>query len=86
MGLRLMTARGAPSDDRDDGVDFLNDCAFLSARISVRRPAAGAGISASDLVCGDFRRGARPSSTLSPTFLSHMVMVPSKIDLAHLEA
>ncbi len=48
-------------------------------RISVRVPAAGAGISASTLSVEISNRGSS-RSTVSPTFLSHLVMVPSARD------
>src|SRR5262249_30762474 len=47
--------------------------------ISLRTPAAGAGISASTLSVEISKRGSS-RCTLSPGCLSHLVMVPSKID------
>src|SRR5262249_964810 len=46
--------------------------------ISLRTPAAGEGISASTLSVEISKRGSS-RSTLSPGFLSHLVMVPSKM-------
>ena len=65
------------ADDRDDGVD-LDGCAFRNL-ISLSTPATGAGISASTLSVEISNRGSS-FSTVSPAFLSHLVMVPSKID------
>ena len=50
-----------------------------SALISVNTPAAGDGISASTLSV-EISKSGSSRSTLSPTCLSHLVMVPSKID------
>ena len=50
-----------------------------SALISVRTPAAGDGISASTLSV-EISKSGSSRSTLSPTCLSHLVMVPSKMD------
>ena len=47
--------------------------------ISVSTPATGEGISASTLSV-EISNSGSSFSTLSPTFLSHLVMVPSKID------
>lgn len=47
--------------------------------ISVRTPAAGEGISASTLSVEISKRGSS-RATVSPTFFSHLVMVPSKMD------
>ena len=49
------------------------------ALISVRTPAAGEGISASTLSV-EISKSGSSRSTLSPTCLSHLVMVPSKMD------
>ena len=47
--------------------------------ISVSVPAAGEGISASTLSV-EISKSGSSRSTLSPTFLSHLVMVPSVMD------
>ena len=43
-------------------------------------PAAGEGISASTLSVEISKSGSSLGERLSPTFLSHLVMVPSKMD------
>ena len=50
-----------------------------ATRISFRTPAAGEGISASTLSV-EISNSGSSRSTLSPTFLSHFVTVPSAID------
>ena len=50
-----------------------------AALISLRTPEAGDGISASTLSV-EISKSGSSRSTLSPGFLSHLVMVPSKID------
>jgi hypothetical protein len=51
----------------------------VSTRISFKTPAAGAGISASTLSV-EISNSGSSRSILSPTFLSHLVMVPSAMD------
>ena len=73
----LRLRRGRTADDRDDCVD-LDGCAF-GILISVRMPATGEGISASTLSV-EISKSGSSFSTWSPTFLSHLVMVPSTMD------
>ena len=69
---------GGAADHGDDGVD-LDGVPASGTLISVRTPAAGEGISASTLSV-EISKSGSSRSTLSPTCLSHLVMVPSKMD------
>ena len=58
---------------------FTSTVAPSGTLISLSMPATGAGISASTLSV-EISKSGSSFSTLSPAFLSHLVMVPSKID------
>jgi hypothetical protein len=58
---------------------LIGTVAPASARISLSTPEAGAGISASTLSV-EISKSGSSRSTLSPTLLSHLVMVPSAMD------
>ena len=74
-----VAAAVAPSAAMTPTTVLMATVAPASTRISLRMPGAGAGISASTLSVEISKRGSS-RSTLSPTFLSHLVMVPSAMD------
>src|SRR3990167_2091597 len=72
-------AAGAPPSSSTPTTVLIWTVAPSLTRISLSVPEAGAGISASTLSV-EISKSGSSRSTLSPTFFSHLVTVPSKID------
>jgi hypothetical protein len=69
----------SPASPRTPTTVLIGTVCPSATRISVRVPATGAGISASTLSVEISKMGSS-RLTLSPTFFSHLVIVPSAID------
>jgi hypothetical protein len=72
-------ATASPSAPITPTTVLMGTVAPACTRISLKTPAAGAGISASTLSVEISKRGSS-RWTLSPTFFIHFVMVPSAMD------